>query len=72
MKPDEICINGFLRYIYQETTFITQYLTTITLKNTTRILPANMPSSVPSRSSAKHANISPKPTAKNIPKSPGK
>lgn len=30
MKPDEIGINGFLRHIYQETTFITQYLTTIT------------------------------------------
>ena len=30
MKPDEIGIEGFLRHIYQETTFITQYLATIT------------------------------------------
>lgn len=30
LKPDEIGLNGFLRHIYQETTFITQYLATIT------------------------------------------
>ena len=38
MKPGEIGVEGFLRHIYQETVFITRYLTTITYEEYDRNL----------------------------------